>query len=320
MPNSAPQSYSDFADMDMMFPCMPGGIRYFMMGNMYPAGPQMLNSAMLYYGQPWSWAVCNAGSWINQNNQYVWVAGRPLHRLPVHWIKSGHTIGFVPIHPYDIAGRPPVNSRNGAFTVDPKGPRTIERMALQAGQKIDILDEPPRAFRTDFAPPLARAEAPHMAAHEIKDFSVARSGLAKASGIPITFDHRSQTFMMSHQVMQGGRSVSVTAPIGGREGGLQSRGYHGGGAASGGSAGWRGRLERRIQCRWRCAWRFSRCRLGRRRILARRGRKREFRKLKCSQFRRSEFIGRLRWRFQRRRAPLESFHMMGLCHPAPGPE
>jgi hypothetical protein len=160
--------------------------------------------------------------------------------LPVRWIKSGHTVGFVPIHPYDIAGRPPVNSRNGVFTVDPKGPHPIERMALQAGRKIDILNEPPRAFRTDFAPPLARAEAPHMVAHEIKDFSVARSGLAKASGIPITFDHRSQTFMMSHEVMQGGRSVSVTAPIGGREGGLQSRGYYGGGAASGGGAGWRG--------------------------------------------------------------------------------
>jgi hypothetical protein len=240
MPNSVPQSYSDFADMDMMFPCMPNGIRYLMMGSMYPAGPQMLNSALLYYGQPWAWAVCNAGGWINQNNQYVWVAGRPIHHLPVRWIKSGHTVGFVPIHPYDIAGRPPVNSRNGVFTVDPKGPHPIERMALQAGRKIDILNEPPRAFRTDFAPPLARAEAPHMVAHEIKDFSVARSGLAKASGIPITFDHRSQTFMMSHEVMQGGRSVSVTAPIGGREGGLQSRGYYGGGAASGGGAGWRG--------------------------------------------------------------------------------
>ena len=240
MANSAPQSYSDFADMNMMFPCMPDQIRFLMMTNMFPGTPQMLNSSSLYYGQPWEWAVCNAGSWINRNNQYVWVAGTPIHQAPLRWLKRGRTIGFVPIHPYDIAGRPPLNSRNGVFTVDPKGPHTIERMALDPGQKIDILNEPPRAFRTDFVPPLARADAPHMVAHEIKDFSVARSGLAKASGSPITFDRRSQTFMMSHQVMQGGRSVNVMAPIGGREGGLQSRGYYGGGAAPGGGAGWRG--------------------------------------------------------------------------------
>ena len=239
MPNSSPQSYSNLDDMAMMFPCMPDQIRFLMMQNMFSAGPQMLNSALWYYGQSWQWAVCNAGSWINQNNQYVWVAGRPIHQVPVHWIKDGRTIGFVPIHPYDIQGRPPVNGKNGVFSVDPKGAHPIERMALEPGRKVEVLDGPPRAFRTEFVPPLARAAEPHMMGHEIKDFS-ARNNIARAPGIPITFDRRSQTFMTSHEVMRGNRSVSITAPVGGREGGLQSRGYYGRGAAWGGAAAGRG--------------------------------------------------------------------------------
>lgn len=246
MPNVSPQTGPDFSAVDMMFPCMPDQIRYMLMMSSFPASPQMLNSALWYYGSPWQWAVCHAGSWIYLNNMYggnggyVWVAGRTIHQMPFHWIRSGRTLGFVPVHPYDIKGRTPVNDRNGVFSLNASGrEHSIWRVALQPGRKVEVLNGPPRAFRTDFVSPLARAAEPHMMGHEIKDLGAAREGLARSTGIPITFDHRSQTFMTSRDVIQGGRTVSISAPVGGAMGGLQNRGFYGGGANPGSSAGWR---------------------------------------------------------------------------------
>ncbi len=242
MPTSAPDSSADLADLYGMysfFPCMAGEVRFLLMNNMY-AGPQMLNPAMSYYGEPWEWAVCHSGSWIYRNNGYVWVAGKPIHQLPVRWFKNGNRIGFVPIHPRDVKGQPPVNGKNGFFAVDSKGSHPIERVTLQPDRRIEMLKEPPRSFRTEFMPPLARAEEPHVMAHEVRDLAQARNSMGKSAGIPITFDHKSQTFMMSREVMQGSRSVTVRAPVGNRDGSLQSRGFNGGGGASSGGAGWRG--------------------------------------------------------------------------------
>jgi hypothetical protein len=238
MPTSTPSSadLADMTDMESFFPCMPDEVRFLLMRNVF-GGPQMLNPALWYYGEPWEWAVCHSGSWINRNNRYVWVVGKPHHRPPVRWIKSGHTVGFVPLHPYDIKGRPPVNREIGVFAVDPKGAHPVERVELQPDRRVELLNEPPRGYRTEFVPPLARAAEPHILAHEVKDFDQARSSVAKSPGIPITFDRKSQTFVMTHQVMQGGRSVTVMAPVGNRDGSLQSRGYYGGGGASGGGGG-----------------------------------------------------------------------------------
>jgi hypothetical protein len=242
MPTSAPDSSADLADLYGMysfFPCMAGEVRFLLMSNMY-AGPQMLNPALSYYGEPWEWAVCHSGSWIYRNDGYVWVAGMPIHQLPVRWFKNGNRLGFVPIHPRDVKGRPPVNGKNGFFAVDSKGSHPIERVALQPDRRVRMLNEPPKTFRSEFMPPLARAEQPHIMAHEVKDFTQARNSMGKSAGIPITFDHRSQTFMMSREVMQGSRSVMVRAPVGNRDGSLQSRGFNGGGGASSSGAGWRG--------------------------------------------------------------------------------
>src|SRR5205823_494581 len=55
----------------------------------------------------------------------------------------------------------------------------------------------------------------------------------KATPIPITFDHRTQTFVTTHQEMQGNRAVTVTAPINNHSGTLQPRAGGSGNAASG---------------------------------------------------------------------------------------
>jgi len=212
------------------------------MMSLYPTAGLTLNPTYWYSIAPWSWAVCHSGSWIYQSNnmggpgRYVWVVGKPRHHSPVRWVRSGRTIAFVPVHPYDVKDRLPVNRKNGVFAVDPKGFHLVEHVELEPGRNVELLTQPPRAFQRAFVTPLARAEEPRMVAHELKDLSVAKDITAKASlGIPITFDRKSQTFMAPQHVVQGGKSVIVEAPVGNR-GGLQTRGFYGGGGVSSGGA------------------------------------------------------------------------------------
>jgi hypothetical protein len=86
-------------------------------------------------------------------------------------------------------------------------------------------------------------------AHQIKYEIAGKGAVGKPAGIPLSFDHKSGSFLMAKQVMQGGKSVTVMAPVSNRNGNLQARGgsFPGGGSshvsssgsfhASGGSSG-----------------------------------------------------------------------------------
>jgi hypothetical protein len=79
-----------------------------------------------------------------------------------------------------------------------------------------------------------------MEAHSMKEHAgTSNGGVQKTAGVPLTFDHKTECFMMARQVMQGNKSVSVMTPISNRGGTLQARGssYGGGSSLGGGSRG-----------------------------------------------------------------------------------
>lgn len=226
------------------FPCMPDRFLYAYAGN-----PVMLNGRWVYPSSslamvPWSWAECNAGGWIYRGHHYVWVVGRRHHHPSIHWVKYGRQVAFVPVHPHDVKDRPPVNRRNALFAVNNKNARVIDRIELPTAHPIELLKQPPKEFREMDTPVLARAEAPHMTAHQITDLTVAR-GAPLRPGTPITFNNKSQNFMMARQEMHNGRSVTVNAPITNHSGNLQAHsggfsgggGFHGGGSSGGSHVG-----------------------------------------------------------------------------------
>jgi hypothetical protein len=195
---------------------------------------------------PYYWAVCHAGGWIHRGHRYVWVAGHKRHHKGAgHWVKCGHKTAFVPIHPYDTKGRPPINRKEEVLAVIHKNGFALQRTRLDPTLPVKLLDEPPKEFNKAFYPALAHAETPQMNALAMKDalFGINREHTG-AAGVPLSFDHRSQSFMMERQVMQGSKSVTVTAPINNSRGNLQSRGDHfsggSGGYHDGGSGGYHG--------------------------------------------------------------------------------
>jgi len=120
-----------------------------------------------------------------------------------------------------------VSNRNGL---------SVERVKFDANRPIEFLQSPPREYRNAYQPPLSRADDPHLEARQIEDPSGNKGALVKTPGVPLSFDRKSQSFMMARQVIRGDKSVTVATPITNRGGNLQSRAgsFSGGGDSRGG--------------------------------------------------------------------------------------
>jgi hypothetical protein len=208
----------------------------------------------------------------------MWVPGQTIHHQPpIRWVRNGGKTGWVPIHPSDVAGKLPVNAQHGVFTVTNRNRFTLDRTPVNSAGGVKLLDAAPREFRKVDSPVLARTDAPRMEAHMIRpgpqsagpanlggnhtgpvrsvpaSSGALQAGIDHKSGpgtsIPIVFDHRSQSFMMSRRVVQGSNIRTVNEPVGsylarsgvafgGRQGfPSDSGGYRNSGGVSGANSG-----------------------------------------------------------------------------------
>jgi hypothetical protein len=227
------------------FPCYPDSLRYRVVRDPVAGIKRVVNTRLGPNDADWDWAVCHAGSWIHRHHRYTWVAGQKRHHLkPVRWVKSGHKVGFVPIHPYDVKGRPPINRKEEVFAVSDKNGLSVQLEKFDPDHPIEELKSPPREFRTASLQPLSRSDVPHMEAHALHPI---RDGLHgddsaffRTAGVPLAFDPKSQSFTMPRAVVQGNKTLMVSVPITNRSGTLQARGgsfagTHGSFSSSGGA-------------------------------------------------------------------------------------
>ncbi len=198
-------------------------------GSFFPCSPyqfQRFGSQLDLFGGgfglgSYDWALCHAGSWIQRQNQYVWVAGLQLHRRsPVSWVKYGHTTAYVPIHPSDVAGRPPLNLQHGVFTFNGKQGESVQRVAFSPATPVKVLDSGPKQFRSAFYTPLQPAAAPqpiaHIAGPAPSSIAAGKQLASRPVGTPITFDHKTQSFVMVRPLVVGGQTAMATQRFGGQ--------------------------------------------------------------------------------------------------------
>jgi hypothetical protein len=232
-------SYPVFAGYPRFGPRFYGGVPLFNFGygGMFDDG--------------WDWAVCHSGSWIRWRHHYVWVAGtKRHHHPPIRWVKHGREVGFVPLHPRDVAGKIPINMRDGVFKPTKKGDSiTVQRVNFKEGKPVEAMAEAPKEFRKPVLEPLKIAEVPRAEARSafnalvagrgtaiaastagkgtsagnsaiargtVKAGSAVESGVAmRPPGMPITFDRKTQSFSVSRPVTENGRQSTVAVPLGG---------------------------------------------------------------------------------------------------------
>ncbi len=122
--------------------------------------------------------------------------GGPGHHPRGHWVKTDGKTGFVPRHPKDVDGKPPVNLKNGIFVFKHKD-HVSERVNVARTDKLKLLDAPPRELRK-----IERAEQrpiapPPIRARLIED-EMARAGTgttAKPAPRLIDYDYHSKKFV-----------------------------------------------------------------------------------------------------------------------------
>ena len=238
---------------DDYFPCSPFGIH-----SVYQRDPITGKLKLLYSSSirnfnpyPYHWAVCHSGTWMHHHRRLVWVPGhKPHHHPPIHWVKAaGGKVGYVPMHPKDVAGKPPVNHKSGVYAVTDGKHGVVEHLEetrFTSGKPVDLLTEAPRGFRHEPVAPLLRIEAPRVETLLMAQ-AIAHPGqpiTEKHSSFELTFNQKSQGFnLASRQELPGGKSNVVSMPFTNHGGAMVSgagsarASFSGGGTSSGFSGG-----------------------------------------------------------------------------------
>jgi len=225
------------------FPCTPSSLLYRLTKDPV-TGRTIVTGVPFFHAEPYNWAVCHAGSWIRHRKHYVWVAGTKRHHIdPVRWVKVGHTVAFVPIHPYDVKGQPALNAKHEVFTVDGKNQITVKPVKFDSGIPVQYLKDPPKEYRVAQLRPIPATDAPHMEVHAFNRTPGAKPSEIARIAVPLHFDLKSQTFLVARQAVHEGKATTVLVPMNNRTGSLQARADSFGGASafrgslSSGSAG-----------------------------------------------------------------------------------
>jgi hypothetical protein len=202
----------------------------------------------------WVWAVCHSGAWIHRHGGYTFVVGKKHHHPPVRWIRVGSRGAYVPRHPGDVNGRPPLNLKYGVFARK-EGPNdAFERVDLEPTEKYKLSNEPPKEFRNVEYPQLAKAERPEIQGHLLARSVPGAKALADAEEkkvvTTIKYDYKTGNFVRAGAAVAGRETkpevVGNLSSSGGYSfgsggnawhGGNGGGGIHSGGGFGGGSSG-----------------------------------------------------------------------------------
>jgi hypothetical protein len=192
----------------------------------------------------WRWAECYSGAWIHRHGGYTFVVGKKHHHPPIRWIRAGNQVAYVPRHPSDAKGRPPLNLKYGLFVPKKEPNAPVEYIAFNPSQKYKVLSEPPKEFRNVELPQLANAERPEIQGHLLARLVSGMNAVPGPEGqkgdspikdSPIEYDYNTRNFVQAGTSVGEGTGKPVVV------GSLTARGGHssgsGGGAGRPGSGG-----------------------------------------------------------------------------------
>ena len=101
--------------------------------------------------QPWGWLPYHYGGWVfSPSNGWVWIpSGFGLgYRTPVYfhpatatYVRTGATVGIVPVHPADKSGKTPLNLAQGVYPLQSKA--AAQPVTVNAHAKVSVLKNGP---------------------------------------------------------------------------------------------------------------------------------------------------------------------------------
>jgi len=165
----------------------------------------------------WMWP-CREGSWIYGNEGFALVVRHRHHhhhhhRPPVTWVHVGKQVGYVPRHPKDIEGKPPINLKYGIFVPPSKSGETVKRVPYDPSAKMEILAVPRKQFRGESLPAPHKTERPEIEAHFLVRAPAYSGPGNKIYSFPILYDFKSQKFVEKERETDSHLSRTEVAAI-----------------------------------------------------------------------------------------------------------
>ncbi len=190
---------------------------------------------------PWSWALCYSGAWVHlrrHRTQYTFCVGKKRHRPPVRWVHTQKGDAYVPRHPSDVKGKPPLNLKYGVFLAQKSSAGAFEFLNFGSAEKYKILSEAPKEFRNLKAPQLPVADRPPIQGRlMVAPASGTKSlpgKIATIASTAITYDYKTRNFVQAGTPIPGRTSRPVTVGRLSTHGGYSTRS---GGNTGGGNRG-----------------------------------------------------------------------------------
>lgn len=191
--------------------------------------------------QPWGWAPYHYGGWLFDAGCGGWFysppavygyypgAGGPRRPIPprVHpprpvyhpvtavFVQSKGNIGFVPMHPLDTKGKPPLNLEHGILSTT-----ASSAMAFSPGEKWETLKSPPKEA---FSNALTPARPPERVSRTVLETSGGARVVSMNKDSSIAYDPKEHRFVNSNNASAGASSEKVVlgesekVPAAGRE-------------------------------------------------------------------------------------------------------
>jgi hypothetical protein len=169
---------------------------------------------------------CWNGVWIHHHGHFARVltprkapvclgtACKRVHPPRPIWVRAGNKVGFVPRHPNDVKGKPPVNLKNGILIPAVKPGEPLQRITVDSSQKVKILEKAPREFQRESVARALPVSAPEIRGHLMQEVKSSKSNIVtNRADSHIVYDYKFQKFMMPASVVAGAKTREV--PVGG---------------------------------------------------------------------------------------------------------
>ena len=171
--------------------------------------------------QPWGWAPYHYGGWLFDSGCGGWFysppvvygyypgAGVPVRRFPprVHpprpvyhpvtavFVHNKGNLGFVPMHPLDAKGKPPLNLEHGILSTTPS-----HAIAFSAGEKWETLKSAPKEA---FSNALKPAAPPERVTRTVLESGGSARVVSMSKDSSIAYDPKEHRFVNSNQASAG---------------------------------------------------------------------------------------------------------------------
>ncbi|MGD0693390.1 MAG: FecR domain-containing protein [Terriglobia bacterium] len=215
------------------------------------------------------WATCHAGSWVGPRQEprqarrfgckdgkpckvgkrppppKRWVVGPKSKRGSFWRVRVGNKVGFIPKHPWDGKGKPPLHARDGVLMVREKDGHEVLKIK-SAPKDLQIEKNLPAGYETKWAKDLPRVGKPVIEGRLLNRGYTSSGAIAKLTGSQrnqsvIHYDYKTRNFVEPANAAIGARGNErpvVVAHVGSSRGNGSSGGWqNGGGWAGGGSRG-----------------------------------------------------------------------------------